>query len=127
MPLLKFDTTLTLSDQDRNTFSDQVTTLYTDKMSTTAGHVAVVIREHQQTALSLGRSVDGSLLFLDADIREGRPLDQKREFALAVMELAEQQLGLPEENMKVVFTEHEGEMMMGKHRIGTAWSANDNE
>ena len=90
-------------------------------MNTTAGHVAVTIREHDNAALHLGRAVEGPKLFLDAEIRQGRPHKQKRVFALAVMDHIENQFNVPEENMKIVFTEHPGEAMMGKERVGGEW------
>ena len=122
MPLLQFETTLSLSPEAKTSFADRVTELYTTEMATSAGHVAVVIRERERSELHLGRAVDGPLLFLDADVREGRPFDRKRAFALAVMEHVAETFDVPEENLKVVFTEHPGEAMMGIDRVGGDWS-----
>jgi len=121
MPLLGFDTTLSLTDEEKHAFADRVTGAYTTEMATEAGHVAVVIREHGPADLHLGRAVDGPLLFLDAEIRRGRSFERKRAFALAVMEYAVETHGVPEENAKVVFTEHPGEGMMGVDRVGGEW------
>jgi hypothetical protein len=90
-------------------------------METTVGHVAVTIRDRESTDLHLGRAVDGPLLFLDAEIRQGRSVDRKRAFALRVMEHAATTHDVPDENMKVVFTEHPGESMMGVDRVGGEW------
>ncbi|SFK83022.1 hypothetical protein SAMN04487950_1316 [Halogranum rubrum] len=122
MPLLQFDTTLTLPDDEKRQFTDAVTDLYAEEMATTTGHVAVVVREHESSNLSLGRAVDGPLLFLNADVREGRSFERKRAFALAAMELAHERFGVPEANLKVVFSEHAGEEMMGVDRVGGDWS-----
>ena len=122
MPLLQFDTTLSLSATEKTSFADTVTTLYTTKMETTDGHVAVTIRDRNAADLHLGRAIEGPLLFLDAEIRRGRSFDQKREFALAVMEHAGTTYAVPDENMKVVFTEHPGEAMMGVDRVGGEWN-----
>ncbi|QIO25061.1 tautomerase [Haloarcula sp. JP-L23] len=122
MPLLQFDTTLSLSDDDKTTFAERITELYTAEMATTSGHVAVVVREHESAALHLGRAVDGPLLFLDAEIRRGRSFERKRSFALATMEYAADAFDVPTENMKVVFTEHPGEAMMGMDRVGDTWT-----
>jgi len=78
MPLLQFETTLSLSAAEQTSFADTVTELYTTEMDTTAGHVAVTIRSREQADLHLGRAVDGPLLFLDADIRRGRSVERKR-------------------------------------------------
>jgi len=121
MPLLQFVTTCSLSEATRESFIEFVTDRYTDTMETTAGHVAVSIDERPDTAMSIGRGVEGPLLFLDAEIRRGRPSASKRAFAVAVMEHAVATLGVPEPNAKVVFTEHDGENMMGLNRVGEPW------
>lgn len=121
MPLLQFDTTLSLSAEEKASFADRVTELYATEMATTAGHVAVTIRDREPADLHLGRAVEGSLLFLDAEIRRGRSFERKRSFALAVMNHAGTAFGVPDENMKVVFTEHPGESMMGVDRVGGEW------
>lgn len=121
MPLLQFDTTLSLSDDEKTSFAERVTELYATEMATTAGHVAVTIRDRDRADLHLGRAVEEPLLFLDAEIRRGRSFERKRAFALATMEHAAA-FGVPDENMKVVFTEHPGESMMGVDRVGGEWS-----
>jgi len=122
MPLLQFDTTLSLSAAEKTSFANTVTKLYTTEMNTTDGHVAVTIRNRKPADLHLGRAVDGPLLFLDAEIRRGRPFERKRAFALGVMEHASTTYDVPDENMKVVFTEHPGEAMMGVDRVGGEWN-----
>jgi phenylpyruvate tautomerase PptA (4-oxalocrotonate tautomerase family) len=121
MPLLQFDTTLSLSAAEKTALAERVTELYTVEMETTAGHVAVTVREPDAAALHLGRAVDGPKLFLDAEIRRGRPFERKRAFALAVMEHVGDEFDVPEKNMKIVFTEHPGEAMMGMERVGGEW------
>ncbi|WP_324663454.1 tautomerase [Haloarcula sediminis] len=121
MPLLQFDIARTLSAAKKTSFAERVTELYTTEMATTGGHVAVTIREREPSEMHLGRAVDGPLLFLDAEIRQGRSFDQKRAFALATMEYAADEFDIPDENMKVVFTEHPGQAMMGVDRVGDEW------
>ncbi|MDZ7850326.1 MAG: tautomerase [Halodesulfurarchaeum sp.] len=121
MPLLQFDTTVEMTAVEKSAFAETATELYTTEMATTAGHVAVTIRERAAAEMFLGRAVEGPLLFLDADIRRGRSFERKRGFALAVMEHAGAAFDIPEENMKVVFTEHPGESMMGVDRVGGEW------
>ncbi|WP_226006852.1 tautomerase family protein [Natrinema salinisoli] len=125
MPLLQFDTTLSLSDAEKTAFAERVTDLYTSEMATTAGHVAVTIRERDGADLHLGRAVEGPLLFLDAEIRRGRSFERKRSFALATMAYAGDTFDVPDENMKAVFTEHPGEAMMGVDRVGGEWNGDD--
>ena len=72
MPLLQFDISLSLSNEKKTSLAEQVTDFYTSEMATTSDHVAVTIRERESADLHLGRSVEGPLLFLDAEIRQGR-------------------------------------------------------
>lgn len=127
MPLLQFDTTLELPPAQKTEFADTVRELYSEVMQTGTSHAAVVIRERSQAELSLGRETDGDLLFLDADVREGRSADRKRTFARAVMDLAADEFDVPTPNMKVVFTEHEGPSMMGYDRVGSDWSPDEGD
>ncbi|MFA9426434.1 4-oxalocrotonate tautomerase family protein [Natronorubrum sp. A-ect3] len=122
MPLLQFDTTVSLSADEKTAIAERVTELYTTEMATTAGHVAVTIREHDSAALHLGRAVEGPLVFLDAEIRQGRSFDRKRAFAVATMTYLGETFDIPDKNMKVVFTEHPGEAMMGVDRVGGEWN-----
>ncbi len=122
MPLLQFDTTLSLSAAEKTSFANTVTELYTAEMKTTESHVAVTIRDRKPADLHLGRALEGPLLFLDAEIRRERPFEHKRAFALAVMKHASTTYDVPDENMKVVFTEHPGEAMMGLNRVGGEWN-----
>ena len=127
MPLLQFDTTAEASAEERERFTAAVTDLYAEEMATTTGHVAVVIPEHPSANLSLGRAEEGPLCFLSADIREGRSFERKRSFALAAMELAAERLSVPEANLKVSFTEHAGEELMGVDRVGGEWSEGESD
>ncbi|WP_137285250.1 tautomerase [Halorussus salinisoli] len=127
MPLLQFDVTYDASADEKDAFADEVTRLYTDIMETTAEHVAVTLRDRSDADLHLGRAESGPILLLNADVREGRPVEKRREFALAVMDAANERWGVPEPNAKVVFTQHAGPEMMGYDRIGDDWDAAEEE
>lgn len=125
MPLLSIDTSADLSCDEETAITAGLTERYADEMDTDTSHIAVVIRTHASSAVSLGRSVSGPIVFLDADIRRGRPFEQRRRFALSVIDWFSEQLSVPRTNTKVVFTEHEGEQMMGADRVGGTWSPNE--
>lgn len=125
VPQLQFDITGPLDATDRRAFAEEVAALYADRMATQTDHVAVSIRERDPADLWLGREVEGRLLFLNADVRRGRDQSRRREFALAIMDAARDRWGVPAPNMKVVFTEHAGEDMMGYDRVGGEWSAGE--
>ncbi|WP_136717028.1 tautomerase [Halorientalis salina] len=128
MPLLQFETTVTMSPEETRAFADSVRNCYSESMETGTSHAAVVVRHRSPGELSIGRAVpDEDRLVLDADVRAGRPFESKREFALAVMDLAAEEFDVPTPNMKVVFTEHDGQDMMGYDRVGSEWQPSEGE
>jgi phenylpyruvate tautomerase PptA (4-oxalocrotonate tautomerase family) len=117
MPLLQFDTSAAMTPGEKRTFASAVTELYTDLMETTGGQVAVSVRQREDADLHLGRGEPGPVLFLNAHVRRGRSDERRREFARAVMDAARARWKIPESNMKVVFTEHEGSQMVGYDHV----------
>lgn len=125
MPYLALDTTCELTTDDRRACTAAITDLYADEMATTRSHVAVAIREHPSAAMALGRAVEGPIAVLDADVRRGRSLEHRREFALGVVDWLDEEWDVPRPNVKVAFTEHEGDQLMGADRVGEEWSADE--
>ena len=121
MPHLAIDTTAEIDAADQERCIEALTALYTSEMETTAGHVAVTIRQHPVSAMDIGRSVAGPLAFLDADIRRGRSHEMRRAFALATIDWLADEWAIPRPNTKVVFTEHAGNQLMGADRVGGEW------
>lgn len=121
MPHLALDTTCELTADDRQACTAALTDRYTDEMATTAGHVAVTIRDHPPAAMSLRRAVEGPIAVLDADVRRGRSFDRRRSFALTVIDWLHEEWDVPNPNVKVVFTEHDGDQLMGADRVGSEW------
>lgn len=120
MPLLQFDTDFPVSESEADAFADAVTDLYVETMDADRSYVAVVVRDDGH--LSLGRAAAGRQVFCSADVRGGRDGETKREFATGVMDEAAERFGVPDENLKVVFTEHAGAQMQGVDRVGGDWS-----
>lgn len=118
MALLQFDSSAAMTAGEKRAFARRVRSLYADHMDTGTDHVAVSIHERTDSELSIGRAdPDQPRLVLDAEIRQGREFERKRSFALAVMDLANDAWAIPDPNMKVVFTEHTGEDVMGVDRV----------
>ncbi len=117
MPLLQFDTSVEMTGLEKQEFAATARQLYSEKMQTGTSDVAVVVRPRSPAELSIGRTTDDPrLLFLDAEIGADLSTDRKQEFALGVMDTAARKFGVPKPNMKVVFTEHEDESMIGYER-----------
>lgn len=126
MPLLTINSTRRIASDEKEPFIETVAELYADMMDSKTRYLSVRFRTVDQEDLWLGRAEDGAdIVVLEADIREGRPPDQRRDFALEFMEKLHAEWGIPHPNMKVVFTEHEGTHMMGYDRVGGEWSLSD--
>jgi hypothetical protein len=127
MPYLALDTTCDLTTEERRVCTTAITDRYTDEMATTAGHVAVTVREHPPAAMSLGRAEDGPIAVLDADVRRGRSLQQRRAFALGIIDWLDEEWDVPRPNAKVAFTEHVGDQLTGADRVGGEWSPEEEQ
>jgi hypothetical protein len=125
VPYLALDTTADPSPDDRRRCTEALTDLYVEEMATSPGHVAVAIREHPPSAMSLGRAEEGPIAVLDADIRRGRSFERRRSFGVAVIDWLDEVWGLPRPNLKVAFTQHDGEDLMGAERVGGEWSPDE--
>lgn len=120
MPLLTITTSV--DPPETQPFLAGVADRYADVMDSETRFLTVNLRQSDREDLWLGRAdPEEPIVLLEADIREGRPADQRRTFALAFMQEVRDAWGVPEANMKVVFTEHEGSHLMGYDRIGGDW------
>lgn len=128
MPLLTLTTSKTVEPGAKRPFFDALADLYAETMDGETDFLAIEQRTIAREDLWLGRAdPNADLVFLDADIRTGRPLEQRRAFAVAAMDRIHEAWGIPHPNMKVVFTEHEGAQMMGYSRVGGDWEPRTDE
>ena len=128
MPLLTINSTRRVAPEKKEPFIEAVAELYVDVMDSEPRFLSVRFRAVARENLWLGRAENGSdVVVLEADIRAGRPPDQRRAFALQFMEKLHVEWGIPQPNMKIVFTEHEGSQMMGYDRVGDHWTPADGE
>ena len=100
--------------------------MYADEMDSKTRFISMQFRTIPREDMWLGRADPNSdIVLLEADVREGRPTDQRRSFALEFMEKFHEDWDIPQPNMKVVFTEHKGTQMMGYDRVGSDWTSHD--
>lgn len=124
MPLLTINSTKSVPADGRAPLLEAVAELYADVMDSEMRFLSVNLRPTERGNLWLGRADPASdIVVLEADIRAGRPPEQRREFALAFMDMIHEKWNIPHPNMKVVFTEHEGSHMMGYDRVGGDWDS----
>jgi phenylpyruvate tautomerase PptA (4-oxalocrotonate tautomerase family) len=123
MPHIQFDINKTLSDTDKISLAQQVRQLFADVMDTGTDHISMSLREFDTLNLSLGRVVNPELgvAIINADIRAGRTMEQRRSLCLGLMDLVNQRLGIPQANMYITLTEHKGEDFHLHERYLASW------
>lgn len=123
MPHLQFEINRPLTDPDKQAFAQKVRQLFAETMDTGTDHISITLREYDTYNLSVGRVTDleQGVALVNADIREGRTIQQRRTLCLGFMELLQQQWGIPKEHMYVTLTEHKGEDFHLLERYLAGW------
>jgi phenylpyruvate tautomerase PptA (4-oxalocrotonate tautomerase family) len=129
MPFLTINSTKEITPEAKEAFFDEVASLYADVMDSETTYLSMRFCSVSRENLWLGRATGSNpdVVVLEADVRAGRAVDQRRAFAVSFMEEVHEQWGVPHSNMKVVFTEHDGSHMMGYDRIGSDWGTSNPE
>lgn len=111
MPHLQFEINRCLADLEKISFAEQVRQLFAATMDTGTDHISISIREFGTHNLSIGRvkEPERGIAVVNADIREGRTIEQRRILTLGFMELLHKSFDIPKEHMYVTLTEHKGE------------------
>jgi len=111
MPHLQFEINRTLTDRTKIDFAENVRQLFSEVMDTGTDHISISIREFGTYNLSIGRADEPKkgIAVVNADIREGRTMQQRRTLTLGFMDLLEDTWDIPKEQMYVTLTEHKGE------------------
>jgi len=129
MPHLRFNISKSIIQDEKTEFAEWVINLYAEIMETTEDHIGVIIQtcEPGDLHIGIGRidEPDRGVMFLNMDIRKGRPLEQKRKLITSIMEEIEQRWGIPVKNMHVALTEHDGEDFNFYEGTMKTWSSQE--
>ena len=129
MPHLRFNINKSIIQDEKTEFAEWVINLYAEVMETTGDHIGVIIHtcEPGDLHIGIGRidEPDRGVMFLNMDIRKGRPLEQKRKLITSIMEEIEQRWGIPVKNMHVAVTEHDGEDFNFYEGTMKTWSSQE--
>ncbi|PLX99407.1 MAG: tautomerase [Desulfuromonas sp.] len=127
MPHLQFEFNRPLENADKIEFAERVRQLFSATMETGTDHISISIREYGTYNLSIGRATEPEkgIALVNADIREGRTLNQRRTLCLGFMELINKQWDIPKEQMYVTLTEHKGEDFHLVERYLVGWYAGE--
>ncbi len=111
MPHLQFEINRSLSNEVKTAFAEEVRRIFAETMDTGTDHISISIREFGTYNLSIGRAKEPErgIALVNADIRAGRPIEQRRNLALGYMDLLHHSLQIPKAQIYVTFTEHKGE------------------
>ena len=123
MPHLQVEINKKISDDMKIEIASRFKNLFAEIMDTGTDHISTSIREFGTYNLDIGRVKDHRLgvALVDADIREGRTIEQRRALALGFMQALHEVLQIPQEQMYVTFTEHKGEDYHLKERYLASW------
>ena len=125
MPHLQFDLNFSPDARDKERFSSAVVQHFARVMDTGTDHIAVSLRCCAREDLVFGRAKDRFIAFMNADLRKGRTPDQKRRFALAVIDELERVLKVPRESVYVIFTEHDGPDFQMHDGVLPSWTSGE--
>lgn len=123
MPHLQFEINQTLADADKISFAERVRQLFSEVMDTGTDHISISIREFGTHNLAIGRVTEPEkgIAVVNADIREGRTMKQRRTLTLGFMDLLHSTWKIPREHMYVTLTEHKGEDFHLLERYLASW------
>jgi phenylpyruvate tautomerase PptA (4-oxalocrotonate tautomerase family) len=124
MPHLQFEINKKVSDEEKKALAMRVMELFSLVMDTGTDHIGISIREYDTFNLFMGRVKDNKagVALVNADIRAGRTMNQRRKLALGFMDILNGLFFIPHENIYVTFTEHKGEDFNLHERFLSDWS-----
>jgi phenylpyruvate tautomerase PptA (4-oxalocrotonate tautomerase family) len=123
MPHLQFDINRSITDAEKISLAAQVRQFFAEIMGTGTDHISISIREFGTYNLSIGRVTEPEkgVALVNADIRAGRTLGQRRALTLGFMELLNRNLAVPVKHIYVTITEHKGEDFHLFEKYLTSW------
>lgn len=123
MPHLQFEINRPLEDSTKVIFAEKVRRLFSTIMDTGTDHISISIREFGTHNLSIGRvkEPEKGVALVNADIREGRTIEKRRQLTLGFMQLLNDTWQIPKEHMYVTLTEHKGEDFHLLERYLASW------
>jgi len=127
MPHLQFEINKKITDREKRDFSEQVRQLFSEVMDTGTDHISISIREFDTYNLSVGRvsEPEKGVALVNADIRNGRSIDQRRTLTLGFIDLLNKAMNIPEQHIYVTLTEHKGEDFHLFEKYLTTWHEGD--
>ena len=124
MPYLHLDLPLAVAPADRAEIAGRLARLYAGVMETNPERVTVAFRELGADGV-LRLASDGSpeaVVMVQADIRRGRPPEQRARLGQAIAELLGEALDWPAGRIVLEFTQHAGDEFWREGGLGSDWT-----
>lgn len=127
MPHLQFEINKKITDSEKCDFAEEVRKLFSEVMDTGTDHISISIREFDTYNLSIGRvkEPEKGVAVVNADIRNGRSMEQRRALTLGFIDLLSKSMNIPEQHIYVTLTEHKGEDFHLFEKYLTSWQEGD--
>jgi len=107
MPHLQFEIKTEVAAADKTAFAVRAGQ-FAHVMDTGTDHISIAIRECGTYDLSIGRVTDPErgVALVNADLRQGRTIEQRRTLVLGFIDLLQNILDIPPAHVYVTLTEH---------------------
>ena len=125
MPHLQFEINKKLNKQSKINFKIFVEDSFSRIMQTGKDHIAISIREYEESNLSLGRAKNEPVCLMNLDIRTGRTNEQKIKLIKTLISGVEKFLHIKKKNQYVTITNHDGIEFNFYEKSLTDWTKND--
>ena len=127
MPYLHLDLPIAVPPADRPDIAWRLARVYAGVMETNPERVTVAFRELGENGVMRTAS-DGTVervVMVQADIRRGRPPEQRERLGEAVAELLGEALDWPPTRIVIEFTQHAGDEMWRSTGLGADWTPDE--
>ena len=125
MPHLQFEINKKLNKQSKINFKNFVEDSFSRIMQTGKDHIAISIRESEESNLSLGRAKNEFVCLMNLDIRTGRTNEQKIKLIKTLISGVEKFFYIKKKNQYVTITNHGGIEFNFYEKSLMDWTKND--
>ena len=125
MPHLQFEINKKLNKQSKENFKIFVVDSFARIMQTGKDHIAISLRELEESNLSLGRAKNKFVCLMNLDIRTGRTNEQKIKLIKTLISGVEKFFHIKKKNQYVTITNHKGIEFNFYEKSLTDWTKND--
>jgi 5-carboxymethyl-2-hydroxymuconate isomerase len=110
MPHLQFEINQKTDSKIKDRFANEIRGCFSEVMNTGTDHIAISIREYDKYDLTIGRAnPEDNICLMNLDIRQGRPIEKRRELALRFMVIVKTNFNVDADNQYITITQHPGE------------------